>query len=143
MQRVAAHPQLQGARDLQTFLEASDDTLESWKESTKQKAPAFTSMAADVKQGAYSSASRISSYFAGEGPSATFEPVADMPLMQMANYTSALQTQVQAVHKHSKSYMERHGALSSSLTSFGLALTQLGGVAAPRTHTAPSNRVRL
>ena len=112
MQRVAAHPQLQGARDLQTFLEASDDTLESWKESTKQKAPAFTSMAADVKQGAYSSASRISSYFAGEGPSATFEPVADMPLMQMANYTSALQTQVQAVHKHSKSYMERHGALS-------------------------------
>eukprot|EP00966_Prymnesium_polylepis_P128510 2972363-Prymnesium_polylepis.1 len=39
MQRVAAHPQLQGAQDLQTFLEASDDTLEAWKESTKSKVP--------------------------------------------------------------------------------------------------------
>jgi len=125
MQRVAAHPQLQGAQDLQTFLEASDDTLEAWKESTKGKAPAFMSTVADVKQGAYSSASRLSSYFTSDGPPPSFEPLADMPLMQMSNYTTALQAQVQAVHKHSKSYMERHAALSSSMTSFGLALTQL------------------
>jgi len=125
MQRVAAHPQLQGAQDLQTFLEASDDTLEAWKESTKSKAPAFMSTVTDMKQGAYSSASRLSSYFTSDGPPPTFEPVADMPLLQMANYTTALQAQVQAVHKHSKSYMDRHSSLSSSMTSFGLALTQL------------------
>ncbi|KAL1500085.1 hypothetical protein AB1Y20_012759 [Prymnesium parvum] len=125
MQRVAAHPLLHSAQDLQTFLEASDVQLESWKESTKLKAPALLSTVADVKQGAYSSASRLSSYFTSDGPPSSFEPVSDVPLMQMANYSSALQTQVQAVHKNSKNYIERHNSLSSSMTSLGLALTQL------------------
>lgn len=123
------------------------------------QAPVFMSTVADVKQGAYSSASRLSSYFTSEGPPASFEPVsppnqtnpfvsipaapptppppppafanlhgtlhrlcrmrlvllggqvADMPLMQMANYTAALQAQVQAVHKHAKNYIERQYAL--------------------------------
>ena len=137
MQRIAAHPQLHAAQDLQTFLEASDTQLEAWKESKKQKSPAFMSTVADVKQGAYSSASRLSSYFTSDGPPPTFEPVTDMPLMQMANYTAALQAQVQAVHKHSKSYMDRHSALSSSMGGFGLAVT-----AAPPPHT-PERRLSV
>merc|ERR1719469_1726636 len=36
VQRVVCHPTLHMAPDLQTFLEASEQTLESWKESSKQ-----------------------------------------------------------------------------------------------------------
>eukprot|EP00965_Chrysotila_dentata_P232401 6198950-Pleurochrysis_carterae.AAC.1 len=36
LQRVASHPLLHEARDLSTFLEASDEALEAWKEASKQ-----------------------------------------------------------------------------------------------------------
>jgi len=48
-----------------------------------------------------------------------------VPCQQMANYASAVQGQVTAVHKHSKAYIERHRGLGQSMTGFGLALTQL------------------
>ena len=62
--------------------------------------------------------------FGGE-TSTSFTPVQDVPCQQMANYATALQTQVTSVHKHSKAYIDRHKALSSSLTGFGVALSQL------------------
>ena len=60
----------------------------------------------------------------GETPPA-FKPVQDVPCQQMGNYAAALETQITAVHKHSKKYIERHRSLASSMTGFGLSLTQL------------------
>jgi len=122
---LVAHPMLHTAVDLQAFLEKPDDALEAWKELAKQqKSSSYGSMMSDVKAGLYSGYSRSVSLFGSES-SASFTPQQDVPCQQMANYATALQAQVTAVHKHSKSYIERHKALSSSLTGFGLALTQL------------------
>ena len=60
----------------------------------------------------------------GETPPA-FKPVQDVPCQQMGNYAAALETQITAVHKHSKKYIERHRSLASSMTGFGLSLTQV------------------
>lgn len=125
MQRVVCHPSLHAAPDLQTFLEASEETLESWKESSKQtKGPQYAAMLTDVRSGLLSSYSRGFSLLGGEAPPA-FTPVQDIPCQQMGNYAAALETQVTAVHKHSKKYIERHRALAASMTGFGLSLTQL------------------
>lgn len=63
--------------------------------------------------------------FGAEAAPSDFTPVADVPCQQMANYAAAVQTQVSSVHKHSKSYIDRHRAIGTSMTGFGLALTQL------------------
>jgi len=125
VQRVVCHPTLHTAPDLQTFLEASEQTLESWKESSKQvKVPSAASVLTDVKSGLLSSYTRGFSILGGEAPPA-FKPVQDVPCQQMGNYAAALETQIMAVHKHSKKYIERHRSLASSMTGFGLSLTQL------------------
>lgn len=125
LQRVASHPLLYSAKDLQTFLEATEETLESWKEQSKQaKAPSYTALLSDVKSGLFSSYAKSVNLLTSEAAPAT-PPVVDVPCQQMTNYVAALQTQMTAVHKHSKSYIDRHRALSASMTGFGLALTQL------------------
>lgn len=125
VQRVVCHPTLHTAPDLQTFLEASEQTLESWKESSKQaKGSSAASVLTDVKSGLLSSYARGFSMLGGETPPA-FKPVQDVPCQQMGNYAAALETQITAVHKHSKKYIERHRSLASSMTGFGLSLTQL------------------
>ncbi len=48
-----------------------------------------------------------------------------MACAQMSNYADAMETQVAAVHRHSKRFIERHRALASSMSGFGLSLTQL------------------
>eukprot|EP00316_Scyphosphaera_apsteinii_P004288 CAMPEP_0119320018 /NCGR_PEP_ID=MMETSP1333-20130426/51167_1 /TAXON_ID=418940 /ORGANISM="Scyphosphaera apsteinii, Strain RCC1455" /LENGTH=512 /DNA_ID=CAMNT_0007326607 /DNA_START=74 /DNA_END=1612 /DNA_ORIENTATION=- len=127
LQRVAAHPQLHSAPDLQTFLEATEDTLEAWKESSKQaKQSSYMSMLGEVKQGLLS----LSSYSlrASMLSSESIPPVVavtDVACQQMGNYAAALETQIAAVHKHSKKFIERHRALASSMSGFGLSLTQL------------------
>lgn len=126
LHRLVAHPALHTAPDLQAFLEKPEDALEAWKEQSKPpKAPLYSSLATDVKAGLLSSYSRSVSLFGGDSASAAFTPVQDVPCQQMGNYATALQTQVTAVHKHSKSYIERHKNLGTALTGFGLALTQL------------------
>merc|ERR1740139_1059777 len=62
-------PTLHTAPDLQTFLEASEQTLESWKESSKQvKVPSAASVLTDVKSGLLSSYTRGFSMLGGEAP---------------------------------------------------------------------------
>ena len=71
VQRVVCHPTLHTAPDLQTFLEASEQTLESWKESSKQvKVPSAASVLTDVKSGLLSSYTRGFSMLGGEAPPA-------------------------------------------------------------------------
>ena len=132
LQRLVAHPTLHNAPDLQAFLEKPDDALDAWKELSKPKGSAGSSVAAlsqvtmaDVKSGASSLYSKSLSLFAGEGTPSDFKPVEDVPCQQMGNYAAAMQTQVTAVHKHSKAYVDRHREVGNSLTGFGLALTQL------------------
>jgi len=127
LQRVAAHPQLHSVSDLQTFLEASDDTLEAWKQSSQQAAkasPYYSSVLTDVKSGLLSTYSRAATMLSAE-PLPSFRPQEDMACAQMSNYADAMETQVAAVHRHSKRFIERHRALASSMSGFGLSLTQL------------------
>ena len=122
---LVAHPMLHKAADLQAFLEKPDDALDAWKELAKAAKPStYSAMMTDMKAGLLSSYGRASSLMYGETAS-SFTPLPDVPCQQMANYASALQAQVTAVHKHSKSYIERRKGLSNSLTGLGLALTQL------------------
>ena len=86
--------------------------------------PSAASVLTDVKSGLLSSYTRGFSILGGEAPPA-FKPVQDVPCQQMGNYAAALETQIMAVHKHSKKYIERHRSLASSMTGFGLSLTQL------------------
>ena len=86
--------------------------------------PSAASVLTDVKSGLLSSYTRGFSMLGGEAPPA-FKPVQDVPCQQMGNYAAALETQITAVHKHSKKYIERHRSLASSMTGFGLSLTQL------------------
>ena len=144
---LVAHPMLHTAADLQAFLEKPDDALEAWKELAKQHKgglvaglvpmptmpamPTSTSqLVSDVKAGLYSGYNKSVSLFGGE-TSTTFTPVLDSPCQQMTNYATALQTQVGAVHKTSKAYIDKQKALSASYTNFGLALTQLSTCEAP------------
>ena len=123
LQRVVCHPTLHTAKDLETFLEAKE--LESWKDSSKApKVPSASAMLTDVKSGLLSSYTRGFSMISGEGAPPAFKPVQDVPCQQMGNYAAALETQITAVHKHSKKYIERHRSLASSMTGFGLSLTQ-------------------
>ena len=125
MQRVVCHPALHTAPDLQTFLEASEETLETWKKSSAEPKPKqYEAMLGDVKSGILSSYTRGFGLLGGEAPPA-FTPVQDVPCQQMGNYAAALETQITSVHKHSKKYIERHRALAASMTGFGLSLTQL------------------
>ena len=125
LQRVAAHPQLHASLDLQMFLEASEETLEAHKESSKQGKPSTTyALLTDVKAGILSSYARSFSLLS-DAPS-NYVAVADVPCQQMGNYAATLEAQVTAVHKHSKRYIERHRALGASLGGFGTALSQLG-----------------
>jgi len=124
LQRVAAHPQLRAAPDLQTFLEASDDVLDSWKESSKSSKQAYMPSLGDMKQGLLSSYTRSLSMLSTDTPPAP-AAVADVACQQMSNYTTALETELSSVHKHSKRFIERHRALASSMSGFGLSLTKL------------------
>jgi len=126
--RVAKHPHLHKAQDLQTFLEATDQTLEAWKASSKgdEKSSSYLPSASSVKEGSSSLVSGFKSYLSSDAAPATFEPEQDGELQQMKNYADTLQMQLQAVHKHSKGYVEKHKALSSSMADFSLALSQLG-----------------
>lgn len=125
MQRVTMHPFLHAAPDLQTFLEAAEEVLEAWKESAaKSKPPTYTTLVSDVKQGLLSSYSKSLSLFASEPPPA-FTPISDVPCQQMAVYCSTLLNQITAVHKHSKTYIDRHRVGSTAMAGFGLSLTQL------------------
>jgi len=124
LHHVACHPTLHTAPDLQTFLEASEPTLESWKDTSKTtKIPSASSLMTDVKSGLLSSYTRGFSLLGGDAPG--FRPIPDVPCQQMGNYAAALETQITAVHKHSRKYIERHRSLASSMTGFGLSLTQL------------------
>jgi len=125
LHKLVAHPMLHAAPDLQAFLEKEGDALEAWKELSKAPKGGASYSLSDVKNGLLSSYSKSMSLFGGEGVSAAFTPVEDVPCQQMANYAAAVQGQVTAVHKHSKSYIDRHRALGQSMTGFGLALTQL------------------
>ena len=124
LHRLVAHPMLHTAPDLQAFLEKAEDALDTWKERSKPKSSGTYSLA-DVKSGLLSVSAKSISLFNGESAPTGFIPVTDLPCQQMGNYTSAMQAQVASVHKHAHNFIERHRALSSSMTDFGLALSQL------------------
>jgi sorting nexin-1/2 len=81
------------------------------------------SMLTDVKSGLFSY-SRSLAKLSSE-PAVSFKPTDDVACAQMSNYADAMETQVTAVHKHSKRFIERHRALAGSMSGFGLSLTQL------------------
>lgn len=81
------------------------------------------SMLTDVKSGLFSY-SRSLAKLSSE-PAVSFKPTDDVACAQMSNYADAMETQVTAVHKHSKKFIERHRALAGSMSGFGLSLTQL------------------
>jgi sorting nexin-1/2 len=124
LQRLVAHPMIHTAPDLQAFLEKPDDELEQWREKAKGGALGTKAYSLqDVKSGLLKMAN--SSLSMTEMPPASFLPLADVPCQQMGNYAAAVQAQVASVHKHARGYIERHKALGTALTGFGLTLTQL------------------
>ena len=133
LQRVVCHPSLHTAPDLQTFLEASEETLETWKRSSSEAKPrqqySPEALLGDVRSGLLSSYARgLGGLLGGEPPSSPalkFAPSVDVPCQQMGNYAAALETQITSVHKHSKKYIDRHRTLAASMTGLGLSLTQL------------------
>lgn len=81
-------------------------------------------MLTDVKSGLISSYSRSWAMLSSDTVS-SFKPMDDVACAQMSNYADAMETQVTAVHKHSKRFIERHRTLAGSMSGFGLSLTQL------------------
>ena len=129
VQRVAAHPALHRAPDFHIFLEATEGDLDAYKESARLARPApIAELLSDTKQGllaAYAKSFSLGSALLGGDAPPPFAALQDVPCQQMANYASAVESQVAAAHRHSKRYIERHKALGESMTGFGLSLTQL------------------
>ena len=105
------------ARDLQAFLEAPDETLESWKETAKQasKKDRISLNADELKKSALKFFSAVSD------PSVPPDWVAtqDLPCTQMAQYTDTLTTHVTSVHKHSKAYIDKCASRSRPAYDLG------------------------
>ena len=167
LQRVAAHPMLHTAPELQvfvsltrlisptcqspffpyltfqsffqSFLETSDDSLESIKERSKTSTSShYIAMLGDVKKGLLSSLSSVSTSrslkeILSSDVAPGFVPLSDIACQQMGNYAAALEAQVSAVHKHSKKFIERHRALAGSTGGFASALGALSSCESEQT----------
>jgi len=126
LQRVAAHPQLHYSRDLQIFLEASEEELEA---AQAKPSSYIGEVFGDVKQGlramlSTESYTRPLKIFSNDS-APPFTAETDLTCQQMANYVATLERQMADVHKHSKRMVDRHQALAKSVSGFGTSVTQL------------------
>lgn len=123
LQRCCVHPELQHSDHLTTFLEASEDALQAFKNDPRN-APGGGARGA-IFQWLDDTVSSISSTLVA-APVTLEKTPADVEVEAMMAYIDALDPIMTGLHKHAHGLTKRAREIADGLFEFGVALTLLG-----------------
>jgi sorting nexin-1/2 len=126
--RCAVHPEIQHSDHFTTFLEASDDILQQFKNDAAAKSKSKNNgVGLALFQWFDDTVATISSSLGAQSLSADkLKTTADVQVEDISAYVDALEPIIQGLAKHAHGLTKRAREIADGLFEFGVAITLLG-----------------